>query len=90
MQDPQKHQFLSAKEVADVFRVNESTVWRWIAEGILPTVRVGGTTRILREDWQRLLRAGRTVRVVCPNCGRGVTRQCRPPRRGAFRQPSQQ
>jgi len=36
---------LTQRDVSDIFRVTLRTVQRWSSEGLLPVIRVGGTTR---------------------------------------------
>lgn len=48
MKDP--GEFMTVKEVADKCRVSESTVRRWIAEGDLPALKVGGRLLVHRDD----------------------------------------
>ena len=43
-------QWLKPAEVADHFRVNRKTVYRWIEDKRLPSYDVGGAKRILRND----------------------------------------
>lgn len=42
-------------EAADSLGVGRSTVWRWIQEGRLKTLKLGGRTLIRREELVRLL-----------------------------------
>jgi excisionase family DNA binding protein len=44
--DPPTRVALSVDEAAAAFRVSPATVWRWVAEGTLGTVKVG---------WRRLV-----------------------------------
>lgn len=37
---------LTPKEVARALRVHVRTVRRWIANGVIPAVKIGGTVRI--------------------------------------------
>ena len=46
---------LTAAEIADLFRVSESTVYRWAREGDLPSVTVGSTIRFPRDAVERKL-----------------------------------
>jgi len=69
-----EHEYYSVKEVALLLRVAESTVWRWVANGDLPVVRIGGTTRVSRDALRTVLKTETTC-VTCPNCGRAITRR---------------
>jgi excisionase family DNA binding protein len=51
----------TVNEVADYFKVSNRTVYRWISEGLLPVIRIGGhTTRIRQEDLETFINANRT------------------------------
>jgi len=52
---------LTVREVAHQLRVNEQTAYRWIREGTLPAVRVGGTVRVPTRMLVDRLRRGATV-----------------------------
>lgn len=41
--------YLTPSQVADIYKVSERTVYRWIDTGELRHVRVGGTVRIPRS-----------------------------------------
>jgi excisionase family DNA binding protein len=53
-------QLMTVQEVADVFRVSDQTVYRWVDTGTLTALRVGGTIRIRREAVDGLLAAAET------------------------------
>jgi len=57
------HHLLTIGEVAQYMRVDVSTVKRWLQKRVLPCVRVGGTTRIMRKDLLALIRYSRTKKV---------------------------
>lgn len=46
---------LTATEIADLFRVSESTVYRWARDGAIRSVTVGSTVRFPRDEVERLL-----------------------------------
>ena len=46
----------TTKEIAKMFKVSERTVKKWIADGDMKVVRVGGTVRISEEEINRLKR----------------------------------
>lgn len=50
--DNQEKAWMTVGEVADLLKVNPSTVRRWIAQGVLKAVRIGKTT--LRVDLSSL------------------------------------
>ena len=52
---------LRVSEVAEQLRVNPQTAYRWIREGTLPAVRVGGTVRVPTRMLVDRLRRGATV-----------------------------
>lgn len=47
--------FLSAREIAQRLGCSVRTVRRWIAEGTLPSVRIGGLRRVSVADLDRFL-----------------------------------
>lgn len=47
--------FVTVNEVAQLMRVSKMTVYRLIAQGDLPAVRIGRTYRIREEDVHRYL-----------------------------------
>jgi len=48
-------QFLSVKEVADLLKVGEATVRRWIKDGALRAINVGREWRIAPRDLEGFL-----------------------------------
>lgn len=46
----EQSKYLRPKDVAAYARIGESTVFKWIKEGLLKSHKVGRTTFILRED----------------------------------------
>jgi excisionase family DNA binding protein len=48
--------FLKLGEVAQMFAVSRSTVWRWHAERGLKVVSVGGVTRVRESDLEAFLK----------------------------------
>ncbi|GAB2206642.1 hypothetical protein ROS1_34590 [Roseibium sp. ROS1] len=45
----------SASEIADALGKTERTVRRWIAEGSLPSVKIGGSRLVAVAEFNRLL-----------------------------------
>jgi excisionase family DNA binding protein len=48
---------LTVGEVADELQVSESTVWKLIRTGELPSVKVSGLRRVTRDAFERYLTA---------------------------------
>lgn len=49
-------EFLTRREVADIFRVSQHSIIRWERDGRLPAVRLGaGSVRYRRADVQAFL-----------------------------------
>lgn len=48
-------QLLTAAEIAHIFRVAESTVYRWARDGAIRSVTVAGTVRFSRVEVEALL-----------------------------------
>ena len=46
MQTEDRLMYLTIPEVAERLQVSQRTVFRWMAEGLLPVVRVGKVTRV--------------------------------------------
>ncbi len=52
----EKKELLSAKDVADLMGVKETTVWRWCREGTLPCLKVGKHWRVRPQALEDFLR----------------------------------
>ncbi len=50
--------YLLVREIASLVRRSERTVRRWIANGTLPSVKIGGTRLVAKTDLHRLLSRG--------------------------------
>lgn len=48
-------QYLTRQEVADMFRINLSTVHNWTKRGILISVGIGGRRYFLRSDIEKVI-----------------------------------
>ena len=59
--------FLTSQEAADMLRVNNDTVKRYIKIGYLPAVKIGKAYRIKRADIEALLNTGKAV-SCCGAC----------------------
>lgn len=46
---------MSVGEVADLLRVHDQTIWRWLKSGKLPGTKVGHSWRIDPDDVRKLL-----------------------------------
>jgi excisionase family DNA binding protein len=55
---PAQPRLLRVPEVASILQVSPRTVWRWIAEGQLPMLRLKRAVRIRQHDLDRLLQTG--------------------------------
>ena len=51
---------LKIGEVAMALRVSKPTAYRWVREGQLPALHVGGTLRVPSRELFRVLEAGRS------------------------------
>ena len=47
--------FLRPRQIAELLSVTERTVRRWIAEGTLPSVKLGGARLVARATLERRL-----------------------------------
>src|SRR5215831_8883027 len=50
--------YLNTEQIAERYDVNEDTARRWIRQGRIPGVRIGGAYRVRLDDLQRLEREG--------------------------------
>ena len=50
-------ELLTVSEVADLVRVSTMTVYRWVDDETLPSVKIGGTIRFHRSDIEAILAA---------------------------------
>jgi excisionase family DNA binding protein len=50
-----KRSYLKAREVAELLGVSERTIRRWIADGTLPSSKIGGSRLVATADLERLL-----------------------------------
>ena len=49
------HEYLRAAELADVLNLSERTIRRWIADGTLPSAKIGGARLVPVDAVHRLL-----------------------------------
>ena len=48
--------YVKAKAVADLFDVDEKTVWKWAREGTIPCYRIGRSLRFVIEEIEDAVR----------------------------------
>ena len=48
---------LSVPDVAAIFRRHERTIWRWLADGVLNSIKVGGSRYVRRIDVEAVVSA---------------------------------
>lgn len=48
-------EYIRAAEIAKLVSVSTRTVRRWIADEIIPSVKIGGARLVLKADLERLL-----------------------------------
>jgi excisionase family DNA binding protein len=53
--DGQQHEYLKVPEVAEVLRIARSRAYGLVAEGEIPSVRIGRSVRISRKELERWL-----------------------------------
>ena len=58
---PNGGEHLKSSEVIALAAISRRTLERWVADGTLPAVKVGGTRRYKRADVEALLRGERAA-----------------------------
>jgi excisionase family DNA binding protein len=58
----QEKMFYTPEDVANMLELTVDTIRRYIREGKLPAIRLEGTYRIQREDFERFIEERKTVR----------------------------
>jgi excisionase family DNA binding protein len=48
-------EYLRAREVANLLNLSERTVRRWIADGTVPSAKIGGARLVIVDEIRRLL-----------------------------------
>jgi PTS system nitrogen regulatory IIA component len=69
---PRAVEDISVKDAADLLRVSEKTVYRWIQQGVIPCFRAAGQYRFHRaelEAWARYKRIGTGFGSAAPTPG---------------------
>ncbi|MFN8482969.1 MAG: helix-turn-helix domain-containing protein [Anaerolineae bacterium] len=54
-------EYLTPKEVAQLLKVHEETIRRYLRSGELPAVKLRGVYRVKREDLDEFLKKHRTL-----------------------------
>ena len=54
---------LKPDDVAEYLAISKRTVLRWIEHGSLPAYRIGGVTRIGRDDFDHFLQRHKSTKV---------------------------
>lgn len=54
----QEETLLTVAEVAEIMRVKDQTVRRWVRDGRIEVVKIGGTIRILSGQLSRFVPGG--------------------------------
>lgn len=62
-----REQYQTVKEIADLLKVNEATVRRWIKDGELRAIDIGKGWRIGPEDLDAFLEGHATRPAATPN-----------------------
>ncbi len=59
----QDKMFYTAEDVADMLELSVDTIRRYIREGLLPAVKLKGSYRIMREDFERFIEERKTIKT---------------------------
>jgi len=51
-------ELLKVSEVVEFLKLSTNRVYTLIKQGVLPSVRVGGSIRVIREDLEQFLKGG--------------------------------
>lgn len=49
-------QLFSVKETAEYLSVNQFSLYRWLRQGVLPYIKIGGRVRIDRDDIENYIK----------------------------------
>lgn len=55
--------FYTPEDIADMLELSVDTIRRYIRQGILPAIKLKGTYRIKREDFERFIEERKTVKL---------------------------
>jgi excisionase family DNA binding protein len=66
------HEFLRASDIAGRTGVSIRTVRRWIADGVLPSTKIGGARLVARADLDQLLSPSDLVEFLDSDGGAGA------------------
>ncbi|MEA3345712.1 MAG: helix-turn-helix domain-containing protein [Chloroflexota bacterium] len=67
----ERKEFLTSRDIAKELSYHIETIRRYLREGEIPAVKLGGQYRVRREDFERFLRDHRTTGSCLPG-GREV------------------
>ena len=56
MREIQQQKLLTYKEVCDFFRINNGTIYKWAAEGLLKIINIGGKRYISADSINKLIK----------------------------------
>ncbi|MFN8474897.1 MAG: helix-turn-helix domain-containing protein [Anaerolineae bacterium] len=54
-------EYLTPKEIAQLLKLHEETIRRYLRSGELPAIKLGGVYRVKREDLEEFLKKHRTL-----------------------------
>ncbi len=57
--DEKQHEYLKVPEVAEVLRIARSRAYELVADGKIPSVRIGRSVRVSRRELERWLEGQR-------------------------------
>ena len=61
--DDQRHEYLKVPEVAEALRIARSRAYELVAEGEIPSVRIGRSVRVSRKELERWLEERRQTEI---------------------------
>jgi excisionase family DNA binding protein len=63
---------MTVPEIAESLKLDPTTVWKWVDEGKLPSVRVEEQVKIKREDFERFLDEGDAGKAIAAESERNI------------------
>ena len=61
--DDQRHEYLKVPEVAEVLRIARSRAYELVAEGEIPSIKIGRSVRVSRKELERWLEEQRQAEI---------------------------